>query len=136
MTGSPSFFWPVRGGKITQGFKQRSNRHDGLDIAGRKNSPIYAAESGKVIYAGRDFNGYGKLMIIEHAGDTWATFYGHLNSFQVSEGSRVVKGQRIASMGRTGRASGVHLHFEIRYKLRPVNPLQYLGSRQYLSSSH
>lgn len=125
--------WPVRGGKISQKFKNGRKKHDGIDITGKKNTPILAAESGKVIYAGKGFTGYGKLIIIEHRGDTWASFYGHLNGFKVREGQKVYKGQQIGYMGRTGRASGVHLHFEIRYNLRPVNPLNFLNSGQMLT---
>ncbi len=135
ISGAPYFSWPVKGGKITQKFKGGRGKHDGLDISGGRNTPIYAAESGRVLYAGRDFNGYGNLIIIEHKGDTWASFYAHLNGFKVKEGQRVFKGQPIGLMGRTGRATGVHLHFEIRYNLRPVNPLSFLGKTSYLSSN-
>lgn len=133
--GAPNFQWPVHKGKITQGFKASSKKHQGLDISGRRNTPIYAAESGKVIYAGKEFTGYGKLIIIEHRGDTWASFYAHLNDFSVSEGDSVSKGEKIGLMGRTGRTTGIHLHFEIRHNLRPVDPLQYLNSRKYLTSN-
>lgn len=131
---APYFSWPVKTGRISQKFKPSIDRHDGLDIAGAYNTPIYAAESGKVIYAGHDFTGYGKLLIIEHQGDTWATFYAHLSGFKVREGDRVRKGQKVALMGRTGRATGVHLHFEIRHNLHPVNPLHYLSQTRILSS--
>jgi len=134
ISGSPQFLWPIKKGTITRGFKTSHKKHDGLDIAGKKNTPILATASGKVLYAGREFNGYGKLIIIEHRGDKWASFYGHLNGFKVREGQRVYKGQQIGYMGRTGRATGVHLHFEIRHNLRPVNPLHFLGPKQFLSS--
>lgn len=133
ITGSPYFMWPVKKGTLTQKFKKRSKKHEGIDIAARKNTPIYASESGKVLYAGREFNGYGKLIIIEHKGDTWASFYAHLNSFNVGEGQYVRKGQVIGVMGRTGRATGVHLHFEIRHNLRAVDPLDYLSRRALLT---
>jgi murein DD-endopeptidase MepM/ murein hydrolase activator NlpD len=134
LSGAPSFAWPVKNGKLTQTFKNHPRKHDGIDIGGQRNTRIYAAEAGRVIYTGHDFNGYGKLIIIEHAGDTWASFYAHLNGFKVREGQRVFKGQLIGLMGRTGRATGVHLHFEIRHRLRPVNPLVFLGPAQYLSA--
>ncbi len=133
ISGAPAFIWPVQKGRITQKFKTRSKKHDGLDISGRKNTPILAAESGRVLYVGREFNGYGKLIIVEHQGDRWASFYAHLNGFRVREGQRVFKGQTIGYMGRTGRATGVHLHFEIRHNLRPVNPLNLLGPQSLLS---
>ncbi len=134
ISGAPYFAWPVKDGRVTQTFKGGRHKHDGVDIAGKKNTIIYAAESGKVIYTGRDFNGYGKLVIIEHKGDTWASFYAHLNRFKVREGQRVFKGQPIGLMGRTGRATGVHLHFEIRYNLRPIDPLNLLGPTSYITA--
>ena len=125
--GSPQFNWPVRKGRITQGFKKGSGKHQGLDIAGARNTPIYAAAQGRVLYVGQGFTGYGKLIIIEHDGDRWASFYAHLNDFKVREGSFVKKGQLIGLMGRTGRASGVHLHFEIRHNLRPIDPRPFMA---------
>ena len=132
-SGTPHFAWPVRGGRISQHFKNSSRKHDGLDISARKNTAIYASAPGKVIYAGNGFSGYGKLIIIEHQGDQWASFYAHLNGFKVREGQWVNQGDLIGLMGRTGRATGVHLHFEIRYNLRPVNPLNFLRTRQIIS---
>lgn len=127
--GNLWFHWPVKRGTLTQGFKHNRKKHQGIDIAARRNTPIYAAESGRVLYVGREFSGYGKMIIIEHKGDAWATFYAHLNSFDVSEGDWVRRGELIGRMGRTGRASGVHLHFEIRRNLKPVNPLNYLSRK-------
>ena len=129
----PHFSWPVKKGRLTQEFKSGSKKHEGIDIGGRKNSPIYASAAGVVLYAGRDFSGYGKLIIIEHQGDRWASFYAHLNSFKVKEGSRVRAGQLIGRMGRTGRATGVHLHFEIRYNKTPIDPLEVLSQKVFLS---
>ncbi|MCB0379338.1 MAG: M23 family metallopeptidase [Bdellovibrionales bacterium] len=130
---SPHFIWPVNSGRITQEFRKGSSRHDGVDISGRENSLIKAAADGTVIYAGNDFNGYGKLVIVEHQGDRWASFYAHLNGFKVKEGQRVYRGQNLGLMGKTGRATGVHLHFEIRYNKRPVDPLMFVSPRQQLS---
>lgn len=134
-SGALQFSWPVKSrGTITQKFKSGSRKHDGLDIAASKNTPILAAESGKILYAGRDFSGYGNLIIIEHRGDAWASFYAHLNGFKVREGQRVYRGQVIGLMGKSGRATGVHLHFELRHNLRPVNPLNFLSTQQLLTS--
>jgi murein DD-endopeptidase MepM/ murein hydrolase activator NlpD len=132
-TSAPYFSWPVKKGTLTQKFKKNVGRHQGIDISSSKNTQILAAESGKVIYAGEDFSGYGNLVIIEHRGDTWASFYAHLNGFRVREGQYVAKGQAIGLMGRTGRATGVHLHFEIRYNLKPVNPLEFLSKDTVIS---
>lgn len=133
ISASPSFHWPVKKGKLTQKFKSGSRKHQGIDIGAWNNASIYAAEDGLVIYAGRDFTGYGNLIIIEHGNDTWASFYAHLNSFKVREGSRVQKGELIGLMGKTGRATGVHLHFEIRYKRTPIDPLLYLPQQVFLT---
>ncbi|MCB0361885.1 MAG: M23 family metallopeptidase [Bdellovibrionales bacterium] len=118
--------WPVDRVILTQKFRPSSNpSHQGLDLGGKRDTPIKAAHSGIVVYAGKGFNGYGKMIIIEYS-EQWATLYAHLNSFKVKTGEWVTSGQRIGNMGRTGRASGVHLHFElIRYK-QPIDPLSLL----------
>lgn len=120
-----NFDWPVEDARMSRGFLLGKRWHYGIDLASKKGTPILASEAGVVIYVGKGFSGYGKLVVIEH-NDTWATLYSHLNKFHVKEGSKVTRGQMIAEMGRTGRASGVHLHFEIRYNRQPVNPLMYL----------
>ena len=122
----PSFTWPVKTKKVTQKFKT-FKKHEGIDLSGSRNTPVYATAAGKVIYAGQRFSGYGKLVIIEHRGDQWASFYAHLNRFKVRAGQSVKSGQLIGLMGNTGRASGVHLHFEIRHNLKPVDPLIFLS---------
>ena len=132
-SGTPNFMWPVKKARLTQKFKSGSKRHQGIDLASRKNTPIYATEDGVVIYVGREFSGYGKLLIIEHQGDRWASFYAHLNTYKVKEGQRVRRGQLVGLMGRTGRATGVHLHFEIRHNRKPVDPLDVLPQEVFLS---
>jgi murein DD-endopeptidase MepM/ murein hydrolase activator NlpD len=120
-----NFDWPVNEARMSRGFLLGKRWHYGVDLASRKGTPILASEAGTVIYVGKGFSGYGKLVVIEH-NETWATLYSHLNKFNVKEGTKVARGEQIAEMGRTGRASGVHLHFEIRYNRQPVNPLMYL----------
>lgn len=124
-TASVHFDWPVDTAQMSRGFLLGKRWHYGVDLAAKKGTPILAAESGVVVYVGRGFSGYGKLIVIEH-NENWATLYAHLNAFNVKEGAKVKRGQKIGEMGRTGRASGVHLHFEIRYNRQPVNPLMYL----------
>lgn len=121
--------WPVASPRVTQGFKPGSKRtrHQGIDLGGPKNTPILAAHDGKVIYTGRDFRGYGKLIIIENP-NGFATFYAHLNSINVKEGKWVSSGDKIGAMGRTGRATGVHLHFELRIAEVAVDPANYFKS--------
>lgn len=120
-----NFDWPVDRARLTQGFQVGKKVHFGVDLAGSKGTPILAAERGIVVYTGSGFRGYGKLVVIEH-GTEWATLYSHLSKISVKEGQTVQQGQVIGGMGRTGRASGVHLHFEIRKNRQPVNPLALL----------
>ena len=123
--GEIQFDWPVEQARLSRGYLLGRRWHYGIDLAAPKGTAILASAPGKVIYTGRGFTGYGNLVVIEH-GDRWATLYAHLNRFSVREGDLVSRGEKIGEMGRTGRASGVHLHFEIRYNREPVNPLMYL----------
>ena len=120
-----NFDWPVDRARLTQGFQVGKKVHWGVDLAGPKGTPILAAERGVVVYTGSGFRGYGKLVVVEH-GTEWATLYSHLSKISVKEGQTVQQGQVLGGMGRTGRASGVHLHFEIRKNRQPVNPLALL----------
>jgi murein DD-endopeptidase MepM/ murein hydrolase activator NlpD len=124
--------WPVNQVRISQGFK-RAPRHEGLDLAGRRGTPILAAHEGQIVYAGQDFRGYGKMVIVEYDRN-WATLYGHLNSISVKEGDVVRLGETIGGMGRTGRATGVHLHFELMHKRQPIDPLTMLGRVNQIAS--
>lgn len=122
----PYFNWPVDSARMTRGFLPNRRRpHLGLDLAAPKNTPIYAAHDGVVIYAGRDFRGYGRMVMIEGK-KGWATLYAHFNKIEVTEGQEVSQGELIGLMGRTGRATGVHLHFEMRKDKGPVDPLPYM----------
>ncbi len=117
--------WPVKG-TLTSRYGMRKNRkHDGIDISAPRGSPIYAAASGKVIFTGWGPSGYGKMVIIKH-NKKWVTVYAHNSKNRVNKNQWVKKGEKIAYIGRTGRASGPHLHFELRGYREPVNPLIYL----------
>lgn len=107
--------------RVSRGFQ---GRHRGVDISAWKGTPIYASEAGWVTYNGRKFHGYGKLIIIEHS-KRWATFYAHLSQYAVNEGQWIKKGDLIGYVGNTGRSRGAHLHFEVRYKNMPIDPLPY-----------
>lgn len=121
-----TFDWPVDKARLTRGFLPNKRRpHLGIDLAAPRGTPILSSHKGVVIYAGRDFKGFGKMVLIESR-HGWATIYAHLDRILVSEGQKVLQGEVIGSMGRTGRATGVHLHFEIRQKQGPVDPLLYL----------
>lgn len=105
----------------------RYRLHEGIDFRAAVGTRVYAAQSGKVIYAGRK-GGYGKVIGIQHAGD-WTTWYGHLSRIRVSVGKKVGQGQVIGLSGNTGMSTGPHLHFEIRYKGKSENPVRYLTLR-------
>ncbi|MDR1589219.1 MAG: peptidoglycan DD-metalloendopeptidase family protein [Oscillospiraceae bacterium] len=118
-------------GKITSffGFRRTtigSSNHQGIDISGKLGQEIWASDGGEVIYAGSKYSGYGQIVQVLHDnGDV--TYYAHCSKLLVSEGERVARGQTIALMGRTGVASGVHCHFEIRVDGVPVDPLKLLS---------
>ena len=124
--GAPSasgFIWPVSG-PITSGFGWRWGRmHEGIDIGAACGTPIRAASSGTVVYAGW-MDGYGNIILIDHGGGL-ATAYGHQSSLYVGGGT-VSQGQVIGAVGSTGHSTGCHLHFEVRVNGTPVNPLNYL----------
>lgn len=128
---SGTFVWPVQG-TVTRGFKQGGkHRHDGIDIAARKGTPIVAVASGKVIFSDWGPGGYGRIVILRHAADL-VTVYAHNHQNLVKAGQQVRRGDRIATVGRSGRATGYHLHFEIRRKTVPVPPYSYLARDRQL----
>ncbi len=119
------FLWPVEG-KISNPFEDNEReRHQGIDIAAPRGTPIKASHSGKVIYSGNTIRGYGNLIILSHS-EGYVTVYAHNQVNLVEEGIWVEKGQVIGKVGKTGRASGPHLHFEIRRNNRAIDPLLYL----------
>lgn len=123
---SSYFDWPVDQARMTRGFlPNRKKPHLGLDLAARKGTAIYASHDGTVIYTGREFHGYGRLIMIEGQ-QGWASLYAHLSKINIKQGDRVKKGDLIGLMGSTGRSTGVHLHFEIRTASGPIDPLLYL----------
>jgi murein DD-endopeptidase MepM/ murein hydrolase activator NlpD len=118
------FIWPVSG-PVTSPFGMRWGRmHTGIDIGVPYGTPIRAAASGQVIYAGW-MDGYGNLVFIDH-GRGISTGYAHQSSIAVSNGQAVTQGQVIGYVGCTGHCFGPHLHFEVRVNGTPVDPLAYL----------
>ena len=99
-------------------------REKGIDIAGTRGQPVYAAGAGKVVYVGNQLRGYGNLIMIKH-GEDYITAYAHNDTMLVNNGQNVKAGQKIATMGSTGTDS-VKLHFQIRYKATAIDPLRYL----------
>ena len=120
--------WPLKG-QLTSKFGNRNGRHhDGIDIGARKGTPIFAAADGKVMFSGWGPTGYGKMIIIRHKKNL-TTVYAHNLHNHVHKNQIVKKGQRIASVGNTGRSTGPHLHFEVRNESDPQNPLNYLSKQ-------
>ncbi|MCB0348930.1 MAG: M23 family metallopeptidase [Bdellovibrionales bacterium] len=126
-TQSRSFVlkWPVNNARMTRGFSPYRKNHYGIDLAKGFGEPIYAAHDGKVVYVGNKYRGFGKLIIIEHP-NGWGSLYAHNSKILVHENDWVEVGQRIALMGQTGNARGVHLHFELRDKKKAVDPVLHL----------
>ena len=125
---STGFIWPADG-VISSGFGWRWGRlHAGLDIAAPIGTPILAAATGVVDYAGWSDGGYGNMIDIRHPDGT-ITRYGHLNEIYVKEGQSVSQSQSIGAMGSTGFSTGPHLHFEIRPNGgSAIDPMAFLAS--------
>ena len=120
--------WPVKG-QLTSRFGNRSGRHhDGIDIGARRGTSIVAAAEGKVMFAGWGPTGYGLMIIIKHK-NVLTTVYAHNSHIHIYKNQMVKKGQKIASVGSTGRSTGPHLHFEVRNDSLPMNPLNYLPKK-------
>lgn len=116
--------WPADG-QIIARYGQGDSK--GLDIAGPAGAPIRAAASGRVVYQGSGLRGYGQLIIVKH-NDDFLSAYAHNDRVYVKEGDVVKRGQKIADMGSSG-TDRVKLHFEIRHRGVPVDPLRYLPRR-------
>lgn len=101
----------------------RRRFHRGLDVPADPGTPVLAAGHGRVVRAGR-MHGYGNVVILDHGGGV-RTRYAHLRHIDVRVGALVHSGDRIASVGSTGRTTGPHLHFEVRVGGRPVNPMRF-----------
>ncbi|NEQ95350.1 MAG: peptidoglycan DD-metalloendopeptidase family protein [Cyanothece sp. SIO2G6] len=128
--GTGQMIFPVNAA-LTSGFGPRIHPilgyrrfHAGIDFGASTGTPIWAADSGRVIFAGW-YGGYGRSVIINHGGGL-TTLYAHTSQVYVTEGQMVQRGQAIAAVGSTGLSTGPHLHFEVRQNGNPVNPLGYL----------
>lgn len=119
--GSGLFQWPVLG-RITTDYKEY---HRAIDIAAPLGTAVLAADDGFVSFAGWTDVGYGYLVVVDHA-NGFSTYYAHLSVFYVSAGEPVARGQVIGAIGSTGRSTGPHIHFEIRYGGIQQHPRAYL----------
>jgi murein DD-endopeptidase MepM/ murein hydrolase activator NlpD len=122
---------PVKSGYISSGFGARTDPftgrrafHKGLDFAGRKGSDVLAVGSGVVTWSGPRY-GYGRMVEVNH-GNGYVTRYAHNTDITVAVGDTVKRGQTIAHMGSTGRATGPNLHFEVLHNGRAVDPRTYI----------
>jgi len=123
----PAFDWPVQKPVILQfyGWRTTKRMHDGIDLRAPTGTAILSSADGTVIYRGSRLRGYGRLIVIDHGGG-WSTAYAHLSKYVVGVGRKVRKGQLIGYSGRSGRAQGPHLHFELRKGADPIDPLSIL----------
>jgi murein DD-endopeptidase MepM/ murein hydrolase activator NlpD len=117
--GTGFFVWPADN-HFLSGY-DFTDIHHGLDIKAGLGAPLYASDSGVIVYAGPNDFGYGNLVVIDH-GNGWQTVYAHLSQWNVTCGESVFQGGVIGLAGSTGRSSGPHLHFEVRYRGSYVNP--------------
>jgi murein DD-endopeptidase MepM/ murein hydrolase activator NlpD len=129
LASTPSI-WPTRGW-VTSDFGTRMDpytaerrMHQGMDIATPHGQPIYTPSDGTVVFAGTE-GGYGKVLVVDH-GYGVKTRYGHLSEINVRLGDRVRRGDKVASVGNTGRSTGPHLHYEVRVNGIPENPRKFI----------
>lgn len=120
--------YPLVGTRISSRFGmrvhpviQKHRHHHGLDLAAPIEAPVRAIREGRVIFAD-SFGTYGNLIVIHHQNEI-TSHYGHLNSMSVQTGEMVTAGQVIGAVGKTGRVTGAHLHFEIRHAGKSQDPL-------------
>lgn len=118
--------WPIAEPVVSSQFGRRWGRnHEGIDLAGPLGVAIFAADDGVVLYADNVIRGYGNMIIVEHSGGL-LTAYAHNSVLLVQKGDRVRRGQMIARLGQSGRATAPHLHFEVRVGEEPQDPMQFL----------
>lgn len=123
---SSKFSWPVQGKVLSHyGAKSGGLFNDGINIAAARGTAVKAAENGVVAYAGNEVKGMGNLIIIQHSGG-WMTVYAHMDSMSVRRGAKVSVGQKIGTVGETGKVDQPQLHFEIRKGTKAYNPSSYL----------
>ncbi len=125
--GSGKFLWPVNGKIVSPfGAKDGGSHNDGINIAAPLGTPVRAADSGVVVYAGNELRGFGNLLLIRHA-DGWVSAYAHCDALLVKRGDQVKRGQVIGRVGQSGNVTAPQLHFELRKGAQAVDPLGELG---------
>ena len=132
--------WPVDG-KLIGSFGKRSDPftgeqaiHWGVDLSAALGSPIRAAADGTVVEASYSGGGFGRLVVIDHGGGV-RTFYAHLSRIDVIAGQEIRRGEIVGALGRSGRVTAPHLHYEVRRNGTPVNPYYYLSGSNVARSA-
>jgi murein DD-endopeptidase MepM/ murein hydrolase activator NlpD len=124
-SGTFTFAWPANNHYLS-GTDYLPQGHPGIDVAAGLGAPIYASDTGVIVFAGLSYRGYGNLVIIDH-GNGWQTAYAHLSQINVACGGAIYQGQVLGLSGSTGNSTGPHLHFEMRSDVYGrVNPWLYL----------
>jgi lipoprotein NlpD len=118
-----SWKWPTKG-RVVDKFSSGDQGNKGIDIAGSRGQSVVSTADGSIVYSGSALRGYGNLVIVKH-NDKYLSAYAHNDKLLVQEGQSVKAGQKIATMGSSGRTD-VRLHFEIRYQGKSVDPMRYL----------
>lgn len=114
--------WPLKRVAISSGYGDRGSKfHQGVDLRAATGTPVMAAADGEVVYVGSKIRGYGRMVVLKHINNFY-TVYAHHSRNQVRLGRRVKRGQVIALSGKSGHASGPHLHFEIRRGTQSFDP--------------
>jgi septal ring factor EnvC (AmiA/AmiB activator) len=117
-----SLLWPTRGQIVREFGPQPSGaRNDGIDIVATEGSPVVAVEDGTVTYAGSDLPGYGNMLLVTHRGG-YISVYAHNQLLLAPVGTKVGRGQQIATVGQWGENGEARLHFQLRAGERPVDP--------------
>jgi murein DD-endopeptidase MepM/ murein hydrolase activator NlpD len=124
--GTGAFIWPSAANFISGYDYSPSTNHFGIDIDGDLGEPMWASDSGVIVYAGWNNFGYGNMVVIDH-GNGWQTLYGHMDVISVGCGASVFQGSPIGTIGSTGKSSGPHIHFEMLHdSYGKVNPWDFL----------
>jgi murein DD-endopeptidase MepM/ murein hydrolase activator NlpD len=130
-SSDPALVWPAKG-ELSSTFGWRGRRmHEGIDIRAPIGTPVKSAAPGRVQFVGRK-RGYGITIIMRH--DGYSTLYAHLNKAFVRIGTELAAGAVMAEVGRTGNATGAHLHFEKILPRGPIDPMPFLQMPQLISS--
>jgi lipoprotein NlpD len=120
------WLWPHKGRVLNRFGRRGQHRNNGIDIKVRVGDPVRASADGIVAYADSGLPGYGKMILLRHGG-SYMTAYGYVNQILVRRGQPIKAGERIALAGKSGRATSPRLHFEIRHRVKPLNPMKHLS---------